>query len=177
MSQIDNELAMKDEPVMRSGNEPPLDEHQKLYGFGGWLYFVVIGLLLTFGNSLYYLLTTLLPIYKDGLISDLQSENGNYLVLIIYETVTYLFYVLFPLYVGYLGFKKMKRVRTMIICFYLLNFAFNVGYYFVANSIEELASPDFIGEQGRNIVKSLITCIVWIPYFINSKRVKCTYVN
>ena len=65
----------------------------------------------------------------------------------------------------------------MIIWFYLLNFAFNVGYYFVANSIEELASPEFIGEQGRNIVKSFITCIVWIPYFINSKRVKYTYVN
>ncbi|WP_161632938.1 DUF2569 family protein [Paenibacillus alginolyticus] len=34
-----------------------------------------------------------------------------------------------------------------------------------------------MSEQGRNIVKSLVTCLIWIPYFINSKRVKNTYIN
>ncbi|NOU66504.1 DUF2569 family protein [Paenibacillus sp. LMG 31461] len=71
----------------------------------------------------------------------------------------------------------MRRVRTLAILFYLVSFGFNVIYYFISNSIAELATPEFMNEQGRNIVKSLITCLIWIPYFINSKRVKYTFVN
>ncbi|WP_412102626.1 DUF2569 family protein [Paenibacillus alginolyticus] len=77
----------------------------------------------------------------------------------------------------YLGMKKKKLLRNMVINFYIINFAFNISYYLITNSIEEMATHEFMSEQGRNIVKSLVTCLIWIPYFINSKRVKNTYIN
>ncbi|MGO4498414.1 DUF2569 domain-containing protein [Paenibacillus sp. 2RAB27] len=173
----DNELALKTENLIPSGNEPPQIEHAHLRGFGGWLYVVSIGLLLTLGDALIYIINTLLPIYTDGLITELYKDDWKYGLMIIYETVTYSLYVVFPIVLGYLGWKKMRRVRTLAIIFYLVSFVFNVIYYFISNSIVGLATPEFMNEQGRNIVKSLITCLIWIPYFINSKRVKYTFVN
>ncbi|NOV03640.1 DUF2569 domain-containing protein [Paenibacillus planticolens] len=155
----------------------PIEERAKPYGFGGWLYFVALGFLLTFASSLYYLIDTILPIYQDGLFSQLQEENWKYSLVIIYETVINIFFVIFPVFLGYLVLKKKKLLKYMVINFYLINFAVNIGYYFITNSIEEAATHEFMGEQGRNIVKSFVTCLIWIPYFINSKRVKNTYTN
>lgn len=132
MVNTENELAMKTEDIIISGNEPPQDEHNHLRGFGGWLYVVSFGLLLTLGNSLIYIFNTLLPIYTDGLITELYKEDWKYALIIIYETITYSLYVVFPIVLGYLGWKKMRRARTLAIIFYLVSFIFNVIYYFIS---------------------------------------------
>ncbi|MBP1964194.1 DUF2569 domain-containing protein [Paenibacillus aceris] len=175
MTITENDLAIKGDNTAEI--MPPIEEKAKPYGFGGWLYFVALGFLLTFGTSLYYLIDSILPIYQDGLISQMYDENWKYSFAIIFETVINIIYVVFPMFLGYLVFKKKKLLKYMVINFYIINFAVNIGYYFITNSIEEMATHDFMGEQGRNIVKSLVTCLIWIPYFINSKRVKNTYIN
>ncbi|KRF05553.1 hypothetical protein ASG89_20730 [Paenibacillus sp. Soil766] len=175
MTNTENDLAINLENT--AGKLPPIEEKVKPYGFGGWLYFVALGFILTFGNSLYYLIGTILPIYRDGLLSQLYEETWKYSFVIIYETVINIFFVIFPVFLGYLILKKKKLLKYMVINFYVINFIVNIGYYFITNSIEEMATHDFMGEQGRNIVKSLVTCLIWIPYFINSKRVKNTFIN
>jgi hypothetical protein len=175
MTNIENDLAVR----LENNAEilPAIEEKAKPYGFGGWLYLVTLGFLLTFGSSLYYLIDMILPVYQSGRLSQLHDENWKYSFLIIYETVLNLFYVIFPVFLGYLVLKRKKLLKYMVINFYLINFAANIGYYFISNSIEEMATHELMGEQGRNIVKSLVTCLIWIPYFINSKRVKNTYTN
>ncbi len=175
MAHTENDLAVKMDNT--TGMMPPIEEKPKPYGFGGWLYLVALGLLLTFGSSFYYLLDTLFPVYQSGRLSQLYEENWKYAFIIIYETAMNLFYVVFPVIIGYCMLKKKKLLKYMAIYFYLINFAANVGYYFISNSIEEMATHELMGEQGRNIVKSFVTCLIWIPYFINSKRVKNTYTN
>lgn len=175
MTNTENDLAVK---LDNTTERMPLTEKKvKPYGFGGWLYLVAIGLLLTFGSSFYYLMDTILPIYQSGRLSQLYEENWKYAFIIIYETAMNLFYVIFPVIIGYCILKKKKLLKYMAIYFYLINFAANVGYYFISNSIEEMATHEIMGEQGRNIVKSFVTCLIWIPYFIISKRVKNTYTN
>ncbi|NRF94800.1 DUF2569 domain-containing protein [Paenibacillus frigoriresistens] len=177
MSNVENDLAIKPEDTGATEILQPIEEKAKLYGFGGWLYLVALGFLLTFGSSLIYLIDTILPIYQNGLLSELHEENWKYSLVIIYETVINIFFVIFPVFLVYLGLKKKKLLRILVINFYIINFAFNISYYLITNTIEEMATHEFMSEQGRNIVKSLVTCLIWIPYFINSKRVKNTYIN
>lgn len=159
-----------------AGNVPPVEEKPAPYGFGGWLYFVAIGLVYTFGSALYYTADTLIPLFRDGTMLDMLDENPRLLHVIIYEALINLVYIIFPVFAVYLGLKQKKLFRNMMINFYILNFCFNVIYYFFTNSMEEFSTPEFMTEQGRSTVKSLITCFIWIPYFINSKRVKNTYI-
>ncbi|OXM82864.1 DUF2569 domain-containing protein [Paenibacillus rigui] len=176
MSNSVNDLAVKQEDSATTEILPPIEERAKPCGFGGWLYLVALGFLLTFGSSLFYLIDTLLPIYQNGLLFELYGENWKYAVAIIYETAIHILFVIFPVFLFYLALKKKKLLRNMVINLYLINFAYNVSLYLITNSIEDMATHEFMSEQGRNIVKSLITCLIWIPYFINSKRVKNTYI-
>lgn len=38
-------------------------------------------------------------------------------------------------------------MKYMAINFYLINFAANVGYYFISNSIEEMATHELMGSK------------------------------
>lgn len=104
MTNIENDVAIKQDNT--AAILAPIEEKAKPYGFGGWLYLVALGLLLTFGSSLYYLIDTLLPVYQSGRLSQLYEENWKYALVIIYETAMNLFYVIFPVFIGYCILKK-----------------------------------------------------------------------
>jgi hypothetical protein len=146
------------------------------FGFGGWLYLVAIQLILGFGNSLFYFLDTILPLYQSGKLPILTQQNPLYGIDVIYETIMHLIYIVFPLVIGYFCYKQKLLFKKLAITFYVYNILANIIYYFISQAIPELASPPISSKVMTGIVGSLISAAIWIPYFILSKRVKNTYV-
>jgi hypothetical protein len=147
------------------------------YGFGGWLVLVAIGLIFTFGNALYYLIDTLIPLYQNDQIQLLTEKYPNYNHLVYLESFMYLMYIILPLYIGFLCWKQKKLFTTMMIVYLMINPVFNIIHHYVMTTISILSTDKLIAQENTSLIRSILSGFIWISYFLRSKRVRNTYVN
>lgn len=160
-----------------SPNESEIDANNQIYiyGFGGWLYVMTAGMIITFVISVFYFIDTLLPLYQTGKVAQLTEQNALWGISIIIETVMYIFYIIYPVYLAYLCLKMKKIFIQMTILFYVMNLFFPVLFYFLCSALPGI-QQSLIDQQVSTIFRSLILAVVWIPYLNKSKRIKNTYV-
>ncbi len=126
---------------------------------GGWLIVVLIGLVAG-------------VVLAVKVLYDFLSEFiTNYEII----SITPLFIVLLLFFITYLGLNLVvlynflrKRARTPLLVYISLWFGFLMGIVFSA------LTDDFVA---KDLVKSLITAIIWTLYFYKSVRVKETFIN
>lgn len=160
--------------VIRKVEEP---NYQKI---GGWLILFGIGIVV---NPFRLLLTIgkLIPIFFNGSWTILTTPGtATYHPLwapsIIIELLGNIAFLLFSIVVAVLFFQKRSTLPKVIIAFLLLNLAFVVVDFLLANSIPVIASQGNQGPLGE-IARSIIACLIWVPYFQISKRVKRTFTH
>lgn len=150
-------------------------------GLGGWLILPAIGLFalpLKMGLSL---ITDFLPIFQKNYWAVLTTPGSGayhhlWAPLIIFEIAGNIFLLLLDLVLIFLFFIKSTRFPALFISFMALNLVFMVGDLFFADLIPAVAAQrDF--KSFKELAQLFVGAIIWIPYFLISKRVKNTFVK
>ena len=100
-------------------------------------------------------------------------ENAQFLTIYLgFEIVYNVFFLVFTILAIILFFNKRTSAPKFMIFFYGTNLALTIVESFVMN---QTGLPDPTGAS--DIIKSIISAAIWIPYFLKSKRVKETFVK
>ncbi|CAH1211658.1 hypothetical protein PAECIP111893_03451 [Paenibacillus plantiphilus] len=159
------------ERIERERHPVPLDTS----GLGGWLVLVQIGLYASIVLMFKTILDGLEMMNSEawGFFSEFHVLLGPLIVFEVVVTILILLFTVFVLIMFYL--KKAILPRLMIILFGVsAAFAFiDLLWAYQIPLLEELDGGSLI----REFVRSLLTCAIWIPYFIRSERVENTFVK
>ena len=158
-----------------------MKSEQELKGLGGWLILVGLGLLL----SPVRLSIEMISMYQGfisegawGLLTTPTSPvyHSSWALHNVGEAIVNVAIVFFSVYLIYLFFLK-KMIFPRYYCGFLL---FIVIFLFIDALLIQIMLPDeplFDEERGRDFFRSVLACLIWIPYMRVSKRVKLTFVE
>ena len=148
-----------------------------LSGIGGWLLLPLLGLVLTVVNQL----PNLQPMAEGlGSVGNLDALTSNIVVIDIILTVVIL--LIAPLVLLGLMLSKSRRFPRLYIVWLIVSAVFVVADLFVSyslihSSLEASGTSFFDLSTLRTLLGPLIGVCVWIPYMLNSVRVKNTFVK
>jgi len=154
---------------------------KRIEGLSGWLILVGIGVVVSPLRLLSVLSTTYLPMFKDGTWEALTSPtsevyNSAFSSLLIGEIFINSMVVLASIYLIYLYFSKKSFFPKLYIGLIVFSLIFIPLDAIIVSSI----FPDiqvFDAETMKELGRSIIVGIIWIPYMLISKRVKNTFIH
>lgn len=156
-------------------------EENKLKGLGGWLIVVGIGTVLSPIRILISSVPTYLPIFKDGTWEALTTVGSEAYIplwgsLLIGEIVFNIGMVTVSIYMIYLFFTKHYLFPKFYIAIVLISLLFiPLDAWWVSLMLPN--EPMFDAETAKEFFRILIGGLIWVPYMIESKRVKATFVE
>lgn len=150
-------------------------------GLGGWLILPAIGLILSPVRLLISLNTDLLPIFQEGYWEILTTPGSEayhplWAPFILFEVFGNLFFIIFSIALIAMFFLKSHWFPKLMITYLLSNLFFVVGDYFLADLIPVIGEETDFEALGE-IVKISVGVVIWVPYFLVSKRVRNTFVK
>ena len=160
---------------MANANDGPV-------GLGGWLIIPIIGLIYLPIRLAISVKSDYLPIFQEGyweVLTTPGSEAYHHLwgPYIIFEIVVNAVFLVACLYLLFLMFTKSYKLPKLIIIFYCANLIFVVADYFMGNMIPAVATQINDKEVIKEVIRSVLGVLIWVPYFLVSKRVKNTFVK
>ena len=81
---------------------------------------------------------------------------------------------LLVIYVGSLFLRKKRQLPVTYIIFLLYGVVFVGVDLWLANALMNLP---FGYDDARSLIRAIVACCIWIPYFRMSERVKRTFVH
>lgn len=150
-------------------------------GLGGWLILVIIGLIVSPLRIAHLLITEHLPLFTDGTWSILtEADSPQYHPLwgplLVLEGLGNLMLLALCLTALALVMLKSRRAPAVAIGMYAFNLIFVAADLLVAGWIPAIALQ-YDPENTRELIRSLVAAVIWIPYFLVSKRVRNTFVR
>jgi hypothetical protein len=154
-------------------------ESPPLKGIGGWLILPLIGLIITIIGVPLTVYKELVPVFTGGYWQVVTSPASDFYhplwaPTILFELLGNLTLVLFAVILLWLLVQHSRWLPKLIIAFFVLNFLFMSGDYVLVGMLPNVQSDP---ESWKEIFRSLVACVIWIPYFLESKRVKATFVK
>jgi hypothetical protein len=157
---------------------------EKYNGIGGWLYLVIIGLLLNPIVSANYVLNEAIPLMNSSRWDEFTVEGGEFFhpqfsTLFIFEISFNILMVIVPIFLLILMFKRSRKIPKAMIIYFISVFVVHLAdVYWTYLLFKNFAMPDSFYKELVTIVgRVLLPVIIWVPYFIVSKRVKSTFVE
>ena len=156
-------------------------EEKNLEGLSGWLIPVGLGIII----SPLLIIGTNFPTYSE------MFSNGSWAVLTTPGTDTYnplwapILYgemainggvVLAWMFAGYLFFLKKKSFPKWYIGILLFSLVFGFADALAVQAVLP-NEPVFNAETSKELGRSLLVTLIWVPYMLVSKRVKATFVK
>lgn len=161
-------------------------KENNLKGLGGWLIFVILGLLYTVGMRAYGAYGSVV-IFTDGTIDALGNPSSEMYIpgiagMIKFEFVGEVVFLAVGIYLLYLLFNKRKNFPKYYIMFLASAIAFVLIDYALLASIStsselQKAFDESLLEQANEITKAVIGGLIWIAYMKKSRRVKATFIE
>ncbi len=157
------------------------DGNEKYDKIGGWLTLCAIGLALYPVQAAVSLYTEIFPALSPEnwlrlTIPGSVSYHPLWSSLLIAELIGNGFFLILSICVVVFFFKQRKFAPRLAIIFLASNFIF-VGFdYYFTQVIIATTDPTNMGPT-INFVRTLVASIIWITYFIFSKRVKRTFTS
>ena len=147
---------------------------------GGWLILVAIGLILAPIRLLVVFFKDLLPALSADSWSRLTTPGTEayhplWAPLLLFEILGNCVFIVSPIIIAIFFFQKRRFVPRLIIVLLLANLVFVAIDYFAADLIPFIAAQEDIGSLVE-LIRVLIACAIWVPYFLVSKRVKGTFI-
>lgn len=159
-----------------------MPEETKSYeGIRGWLVLPLIGLFINPIRISLLVFKDLVPVFTEGHWNVVTTPGSGayhplWAPLIIFECVGNGAFVIFSIVLLVLFFGKSRLLPKLMMFFLVLNFLFVAADFFFADlipAVAEQSNPQDVKELARSIVGA----IIWVPYFFVSKRVKQTFVK
>lgn len=153
------------------------------YGFGGWLILFAMGLISQFYTHLKSAHDNYLIFKSDEfkLLSDINSEyyNSFWYPSLMFESIVSVLLSIMILLISYFCIKNSRWFKKLSIFFIISSFLFQCIALFLVLNIQNWYQENIF--EGQNIYQGVINTftylIVWVPYFLRSKRVKNTYIK
>jgi hypothetical protein len=147
---------------------------------GGWLILCAIGLVLYPVQTAVSLYTEVIPALSAENWSRLTSPHSTayhplWAPLLIMEMVGNLCFLSLSVWVLVNFFKQRKFVPKLTISFLTANLIFVALDYYFIQRVLSLTNPGNMAPT-INFVRTLVASIIWISYFLFSKRVKRTFI-
>ena len=148
-------------------------------GLGGWLILVGMGLVLGPFFVLGQIATDLLPVFQEGywpILTDPASDAYHPMwgPLLLFELIGNLVQVTALLVALVLFFQKSSYFPRLHIAIYLGVLAFLILDYWLAGFIPAVAAESDL-EAWALIWRQAVSCLIWVPYMLRSKRVRNTF--
>jgi hypothetical protein len=150
--------------------------HSKI---GGWLILYALGLVLYPLQTLFLLVTKLLPaVFSDNWAALTSPTNPGYHTLwaplVTAELVGSIGFFLCSIFIIIFFFQRRHWVPKLVICFLIANVLFVGADYFLINFF--LIRTDSVNVDATiNFVRTVVAGAIWIPYFMFSRRVSKTF--
>jgi hypothetical protein len=166
---------------MRTSSEAPtaaaIAEGPK--GLGGWLILPIIHLFGTLGLTSY----NLFGIVEnwEGFVALLTGQvDPNYRTLVwvvLFSLVAGVAIVVFALYLLVLLFQKKRALPRLMVWFYFVLLGVTlIESGMVLQNPQQWTMAD-LSEARKSLGQVVFNAVIWIPYFLRSKRVRATFVN
>jgi len=150
-------------------------------GLSGWLILPLLGLILSPLWMGFYLVRDLLPAFSTEAWKVLTrpgtpAYDPLWAPLLIFEAVASVALLLFTLVLLFLFVKKSRRTPKLFIAWLLSLVGLRIADQLLGSRIPVIAQhPD---PQGlKELAQAILAALIWIPYFMRSKRVKNTFVE
>lgn len=156
--------------------------NEKTYeGIKGWLILPLLGLLIAPFRIALLMYRDFWPLFSEGYWSVLTtpgSEEYHPLLapLLVFEVGGNLLIIVLDLVALWFFFKKSHLAPKIIIAFLIIDVLFVGGDFSLSHVIPGLA-PKSDPESARELARAIVGVVIWIPYFLVSKRVKSTFVR
>ena len=146
---------------------------------GGWLILCAVGLVLYPLQSLYSLVTTLIPVVFSDNWAALTSPtdpgyNSLWAPLVIAELTGSIGFLILSIIIVILFFRRHRWTPKLVIFFMAANIIFVGADYFIINFFL-IRSNSINVDTIINFVRTVVAGSIWIPYFMFSKRVAKTF--
>ena len=152
------------EPIFKS-----FEDQNDLSGIGGWLILPTIGLAVSPFVSLHGVYRTL-DVLIGSHYQEVLSNRPGLAALILFEASTNTIFFAALICLNYLLHTKKRVFPTVIIIYFC-------GQFFLLLMDHLMAMRFNPNSQWTAVARSFIAALIWIPYFLNSRRVKATFVN
>jgi hypothetical protein len=140
-----------------------------LTGIGGWLILQAIGLALGPFFVLFALARDCRLLFGTSGQMVFAKLPGLEAVLL-YEAITNVFFFSTLIALNILFYKKKKAFPTFISIFFVARFVLLLADHIMAARFNPNAMP-------TDVIQAFVVCVIWIPYFLRSRRVELTFVN
>jgi len=162
-------------------NDRPLEQdagksHSKI---GGWLILYALGLVLYPLQTLFLLVTKLLPaVFSDNWAALTSPTNPGYHTLwaplVTAELVGSIGFFLCSIFIIIFFFQRRHWVPKLVIFFLIANVLFVGADYYIINFF--LIRTNSVNVDATiNFVRTVVAGAIWIPYFMFSRRVSKTF--
>lgn len=150
-------------------------------GLGGWLVLPHIGLYGTILASCLIFFQSIVSINSDAwwVLTSTHSPYYHPLwaTVLIYETIYSFAIAVFSTFILVNFYRKKSMVPRLMIIFLSVSLMSNIIDYLLVIQIPLAEEMDKGTRTLKAIMRSVLGCIIWIPYFLNSVRVRNTFVN
>ena len=148
---------------------------------GGWLILCAIGLMLYPVQTMVFLITELIPALSPDNWSALTSPTSPYYhsflaPLVIAELVGNICFFIFSICLVIFFFQRRKYAPKLIIFFLIGNLIF-VGFDYLVTTFIIIRPSKINMDATINFVRTTAAGLIWVPYFLFSKRVARTFVK
>ncbi|WP_243298414.1 DUF2569 domain-containing protein [Bacillus litorisediminis] len=164
----------------------PTIHPNKYEGKKGWLIWVIIFLA---GNpiaSIYHITTNLIPFFQDGDWNDITTKGTElyhpiFGTVIVLELAMYIFIAVMTVFLLYQMLRRRAVFPKLFISFLIadliIGFLYAGGYMIVTANVPAFQDvrEDLYIEIGTSVGSHVLFALIWIPYFLKSKRVKATF--
>ena len=158
---------------------PVAPESPSPKGIGGWLILPGLGLIVNAIRVPVETAKTYGPIFSKGLWALITSHsssiyNPTLASILVFEIVFKILITISAILLFILFIRHSRWLPKLIIAFYILILVFAVFDYILLTAIANVPRDSV---SLREILRNIVGCAVWIPYFLVSKRVKATFVK
>jgi hypothetical protein len=146
------------------GAELKDEEVEKLSGFEGWLIIPTFWLII---NPILIILNIVIYIQQFPF-----ALEAGFAIVLALEIFVFTVLLAIVLYAGFFFFQKKKNTPRIVIFWLKISILFSA----ILLTVELIYGANSLAiENGQQLVRDVISALIWIPYFKKSKRVKATF--